>query len=94
MTSAGLFSEKNNYRLLGGFVLIWMFINFLQSFFTGLYPDETYYWVYSRNLQWGYFDHPPLVAVFIKLGELLGHNNFFTRLGTVLLSGEAVFFFI
>ena len=92
MTSAGLFSEKNNYRLLGGFVLIWMFINFLQSFFTGLYPDETYYWVYSRNLQWGYFDHPPLVAVFIKLGELLGHNSFFTRLGTVLLSGGAVFF--
>jgi hypothetical protein len=21
--------------------------------------DEAYYWVYSKFLDWGYFDHPP-----------------------------------
>lgn len=86
------FAEKNHYRILVGFVVIWMGINFLQSAFTGLYPDEAYYWVYSKKMQWGYFDHPPMVALLVKLGELFDHNSLCTRLGTVLLSGGAVYF--
>ena len=31
---------------------------------TPLAPDEAYYWVWSRNLQGGYLDHPPMVALF------------------------------
>ncbi|MDQ3190397.1 MAG: glycosyltransferase family 39 protein, partial [Bacteroidota bacterium] len=32
-----------------------------------------YYWVYTKALDWGYFDHPPGIALFIKAGyELLG----------------------
>lgn len=27
-----------------------------------LCPDEAYYWVWSRRLDWSYFDHPPMVA--------------------------------
>ena len=92
MTSPRVFFEKNNLELLGGFILLWMIINILQSLFTGLYPDEAYYWVYSRKLQWGYFDHPPLVALSVKLGELFGHNSLCTRLGTVILSAGGVFF--
>ena len=33
-----------------------------------LYPDETYYWDWSRNLANGYFDHPPAIAWLIHLG--------------------------
>ena len=29
-----------------------------------LAPDEAYYWVWSRDLQGGYLDHPPMVALF------------------------------
>jgi 4-amino-4-deoxy-L-arabinose transferase-like glycosyltransferase len=36
-----------------------------------LAPDEAYYWVWSRGLQGGYLDHPPMVAVFIRAGTLL-----------------------
>jgi 4-amino-4-deoxy-L-arabinose transferase-like glycosyltransferase len=37
-----------------------------------LFPDETYYWEWSRQLAGGYFDHPPLIAVLIRAGtELL-----------------------
>jgi 4-amino-4-deoxy-L-arabinose transferase-like glycosyltransferase len=36
-----------------------------------LAPDEAYYWVWSRALQPGYFDHPPMVALFIRAGTLL-----------------------
>lgn len=63
----------------------------LQAYFTGLDGDETYYWTYSRHLQWGYFDHPPMVALSIKLGELFGHGALFTRLGTILLSAATIF---
>jgi 4-amino-4-deoxy-L-arabinose transferase-like glycosyltransferase len=36
-----------------------------------LAPDEAYYWVWSRDLQGGYLDHPPMVALFIRAGTAL-----------------------
>ena len=33
-----------------------------------LTPDEAYYWVWSRALAAGYVDHPPMVALWIRLG--------------------------
>jgi len=33
-----------------------------------LAPDEAYYWVWSRALAAGYFDHPPMVALWIRAG--------------------------
>ena len=36
-----------------------------------LFFDEAYYWQWSTNLQLGYFDHPPLIAWFIRAGTLL-----------------------
>lgn len=68
-----------------------MVLNILQAYFTGLDGDETYYWTYSRHLQWGYFDHPPMVALSIAFGELFGHGALFTRAGTILLSSATVF---
>ncbi len=29
---------------------------------TDVYFDEAYYWQWARHLDWGYYDHPPLVA--------------------------------
>src|SRR5579862_2769325 len=31
-----------------------------------LAPDEAYYWVWSRALAPGYFDHPPMIALWIR----------------------------
>ena len=38
-----------------------------------LFPDETYYWDWSRgsHLAAGYFDHPPMIAVLIRAGTAL-----------------------
>ena len=33
-----------------------------------LFPDETYYWEWSRRLAFGYFDHPPGIALLISVG--------------------------
>lgn len=73
-------------KILYSFAFGWLIINLLQANFTGLEADEAYYWTFSRELSWGYFDHPPVVALSIWLGELFGHGPLFTRLGTVLLS--------
>ena len=62
---------------------------------TPLAPDEAYYWVWSRALSPGYLDHPPMVAVFIRIGTMLvGDTNLGIRLlgpvvvalGSVLLA--------
>jgi 4-amino-4-deoxy-L-arabinose transferase-like glycosyltransferase len=46
-----------------------------------LAPDEAYYWVWSRTLQGGYLDHPPMIAWFIRAGTLLaGEGAFGIRL--------------
>jgi 4-amino-4-deoxy-L-arabinose transferase-like glycosyltransferase len=36
-----------------------------------LFPDETYYWDWSRHLAGGYFDHPPMIAVLIRAGTAI-----------------------
>jgi 4-amino-4-deoxy-L-arabinose transferase-like glycosyltransferase len=53
---------------------------------TPLFPDETYYWEWSRHLADGYYDHPPVIAWLIRLGTLVaGDTPFGVRLATVVL---------
>jgi 4-amino-4-deoxy-L-arabinose transferase-like glycosyltransferase len=49
--------------------------------------DETYYWLWSRDLAWSYLDHPPMVAYVIRAGTLLfGDTLAGIRVGTWVLS--------
>ncbi|HEY9674438.1 MAG TPA: glycosyltransferase family 39 protein [Waterburya sp.] len=72
-------------------VLIWLLGGLLFRGFVAfwLYPgfDEAYYYIYSVNLDWSYFDHPVLVALLTGLGPwLTGEVSQFTiRLGTLIL---------
>ena len=45
-----------------------------------LIPQEAYYWNYSRHLDIGYLDHPPLTAWLIALATSLNGSEFFVRL--------------
>lgn len=48
--------------------------------------DESYYWLYSQVLKWNYFDHPPMVGIWIRLftGNLLLEKYvLFLRLGSI-----------
>ena len=36
-----------------------------------VFPDEPYYWDWSRHIAAGYFDHPPMLALLIRLGAIL-----------------------
>ena len=62
------------------FYVGWLVINLVQSYGTELLHDEAYYWVYSQFPDWGYFDHPPMIAILIKLGYLLFPNELGVRL--------------
>jgi len=49
-----------------------------------LMPEEAYYWNYSRHLDFGYLDHPPMVAWLIRLGTaLFGQSEFGVRAGAL-----------
>lgn len=81
----------NSNKVIGVSILIWVLINLLQASFTELAHDEAYYWMYSKYLAWGYFDHPPMVAVLIKAGYFLFHNELGVRLFSIFL-GAGTFF--
>jgi hypothetical protein len=57
----------------------------------GLFFDEAYYWLWSTQLQAGYFDHPPMVAYVIRAGTILfGNIEFGVRfVGAVSLAAVA-----
>lgn len=55
-----------------------------------LHPDEAYQWQMSRWLDWGYFHHPPMIALFIKIGYAIFQNELGVRLMTVLSSSLSV----
>jgi hypothetical protein len=76
---------KNKHILLL-FLISWLVINLAQAYFTGLFNDEAYYFFYSRDLAWGYYDHPPLVALFIKAGYFIFPGELGVRLLYVILS--------
>jgi len=55
-----------------------------------LSADEAYYWLWSRHLAAGYFDHPPAIAYVIRCGTaLFGATSLGVRLGALVLSVAA-----
>jgi len=62
---------------------------------TPLFPDETYYWEWSRHLAFGYYDHPPMVAWTIRAGTAIaGATALGVRLGAVIAGGIASFLLV
>jgi 4-amino-4-deoxy-L-arabinose transferase-like glycosyltransferase len=49
--------------------------------------DEAYYWMWSKSLAGGYYDHPPMVAFVIRAGTMIaGDTELGVRLVSVLLA--------
>ncbi len=49
-----------------------------------LSPQEAYYWLWSRDLAWSYFDHPPLASYSIALSTaLFGTSAFGIKMAAV-----------
>jgi 4-amino-4-deoxy-L-arabinose transferase-like glycosyltransferase len=68
-------------------ILAMVALRLIAAAWTPLTFDEAYYWMWSKHLAGGYYDHPPMVAVVIRLGTLIaGDTELGVRLVSVLLA--------
>jgi hypothetical protein len=64
-------------------ILALVALRLVAAAWTPLTFDEAYYWMWSKHLAGGYYDHPPMVAYVIRLGAMIGGD---TELGVRLVS--------
>lgn len=84
-------NSPRSKKIILYFLLAWTALNIIQSATLELHADEAYYWLYSRFLDWGYFDHPPMVALFIRFGDSIMHNELGLRLLTITVSTGSIY---
>src|SRR6202034_2758484 len=84
-------NKGNDNKLRFGFYSLWFILLVIQARYTELFSDEAYYWNYSTNLAWGYFDHPPVIAFLIRCGYSIFHNELGVRLFPVIFSTASIF---
>lgn len=53
------------------FLALLALLNLVQAGLTELTGDEALYWMHWKNLDWGYRDHPPAIAMMIGCGYSL-----------------------
>jgi dolichol-phosphate mannosyltransferase len=68
----------------------------LRALYAGLAeltPEETYYWNYAQHLDYGYLDHPPMVAWLVwAASAIFGEAQFAVRAGAILCGLLTTFF--
>jgi len=52
-------------------------LRLFAAYWLPLAPDEAYYWVWGHALAPGYYDHPPMVALWIAAGTALAGDTAF-----------------
>ena len=67
-------------------IFIWFLVNLLQGIFTEIQEDEAYYALFGEHLAWGYYDHPPMVALMTFLSSILFSGTLGVRFLTIIAS--------
>jgi undecaprenyl-diphosphatase len=75
-----LFNKKNTIIFVALVVLWKLFLSAALQ----LHPDEAYYWLWSKRLDLGYFDHSPMVAYFIKLTTFFSDSELAVRFSSII----------
>ena len=77
-------AAKRPWRLAIGLIAYAVVLRLVYAGSVEMMPEEAYYWSYSRHLDFGYLDHPPMVAWLIRLGTaLFGQTEFGVRAGAL-----------
>src|SRR6266481_6973736 len=80
-------SETRLVRNTAVTVLALVALRLVGATWTPLTFDEAYYWMWSKHLAFGYYDHPPGVALVIRLGTMIaGDTELGVRLVSILLA--------
>ena len=86
-TKTAMTKDKINWKFyLCCGLFIWFIINLLQGIFTDIHEDEAYYALFGEHLAWGYFDHPPMVALMTFLSSLWFSGTLGVRFCTIVVS--------
>jgi 4-amino-4-deoxy-L-arabinose transferase-like glycosyltransferase len=82
--------NQNDARLVLNTVLsvaALVVLRLVAAAWTPLTFDEAYYWMWSKHLAGGYYDHPPMVAYVIRAGTIIaGDTELGVRLVSILLA--------
>ncbi len=76
-------SEAQLVRNTALTVIALVLLRLVGAAWTPITFDEAYYWIWAKNLAFGYYDHPPGVALVIRLGTMIAGD---TELGVRLIS--------
>jgi 4-amino-4-deoxy-L-arabinose transferase-like glycosyltransferase len=91
LSSAAL-PERRYETLVAVAIVLLVGVRLACAAFTPLTFDEALYWVWSKHLAGGYYDHPPVNPILIRLGTtLFGQSEFGVRVFGVLLALPASF---
>ncbi|MBS0623814.1 MAG: glycosyltransferase family 39 protein [Verrucomicrobia bacterium] len=90
---SSVFTIENRYRPSYFALLIYLLL--LKAVVMGLIiaaynihlsPDEAQYWMWSQQLDWGYYSKPPAIAWQIWMTTLVfGHQEFGVRVGSIII---------
>lgn len=80
-------------QLVAVLLALWWALNVIAGALLELANDEAYYWFYSWHLDWGYYDHPPMVALLVKLGTWICGGELGVRLFSTLLQPLYLYLF-
>ena len=99
-SGAGGFGQKSTaasadlgIRLCLALVALLLLFRVLLAATADLSEDEAYYWLWSTHLAAGYYDHPPMIAYWIRAGTaVFGQTGFRRALRRSLkLAGRLLF---
>jgi len=80
-------NEARSARTTALAILALVALRLAAAAWTPLTFDEAYYWMWSKHLAGGYYDHPPMVALVIRLGTMIaGDTELGVRLVSILLA--------
>ena len=80
-------NEVQLVRNTAAAILVLVALRLVAAAWTPLTFDEAYYWMWSKHLAGGYYDHPPGVAAVIRLGTMIaGDTELGVRLVSILLA--------
>ena len=67
----GISKNDSSIKQVLAFTLVILIGRLIIIPFSGVMPQDAYYYMYSRNMSLSYFDHPAGVAVLLKVGTAL-----------------------
>lgn len=86
-------SAKPQKKLLG-IILGFQLVRLLLIPFTGIMPQDAYYYYYGQHLDWSYFDHPGMIGYMLRMSsELFGQHVWAIKLTDFTISSLSLWAF-